>query len=377
LTPEAIRFSATAATLLAKLVASDGAPSDQFGTQVAITRSLLLVGSGHPVDSKGSLYVFEKNSNGQYSEAGELVASSACVRAFGRAVAATDAGSVVGGDTCAMYVFEKNSAGQYQEVSKLLAGSGASWGGVAATGSGWVAGFNGSSVYVFEKNSTGQYEQVNKLVASDGAAGDLFGSTVAATDNNMVVIGAIGDDDKGNRSGSVYVFEKNSTGQFEQVSKLVASDGAAYDNFGSAVAAADGLVVVGATYTDETRLHSGSVYVFEKNSTGQYEQVSKLVSSDGAAAKNLFGRDLAVTGGVIIAGAWFDDTKGSSTGAVYFFDKNSTGHYRKVRKLVPSGVDAGDGFGVAVAAADGTVVVGAFGDDRSGGQNHGAVYVFE
>ena len=54
--------------------------------------------------------------------------------------------------------------------------------------------------YVFEKNSAGQYEQASKLVASDGAAGDWFGYAVAASDG-MVVVAATGDDDKGSRSG--------------------------------------------------------------------------------------------------------------------------------------------------------------------------------
>jgi hypothetical protein len=98
-------------------------------------------------------------------------------------------------------------------------------------------------------NSTTASSQI-KLVASDGAAGDFFGIAVAATDS-MVVVGAHQDDDKGSNSGSVYVFEKNSTGQYDQVSKLVASDGAAGDFFGFAVAATDGIVVVGARADDD------------------------------------------------------------------------------------------------------------------------------
>jgi sucrose-6-phosphate hydrolase SacC (GH32 family) len=104
-------------------------------------------------------------------------------------------------------------------------------------------GIDSGSVYVFEKNSTGWYEQVSKLVASDGAAIDRFGRAVAATDG-MMVVGAHADDDNGAiNSGSVYVFDKNSTGQYQQVGKLVASDGAADDNFGWAVAATDGIVL--------------------------------------------------------------------------------------------------------------------------------------
>jgi hypothetical protein len=68
----------------------------------------------------------------------------------------------------------------------------------------------------------------------DGARGDNFGGAVgAATDGmlmaSMLMAGAPLDDDDGIASGSVYVFEKSSSGQYEQASKrLVASDRSTY-----------------------------------------------------------------------------------------------------------------------------------------------------
>jgi hypothetical protein len=64
----------------------------------------------------------------------------------------------------------------------------------------------------------------------------------------MVVVGAYGDGDKGSNSGSAYVFEKSSPGQYKQMSRLAASDGAANDRFGYAVATTDSMVVVGAYF---------------------------------------------------------------------------------------------------------------------------------
>ena len=43
------------------------------------------------------------------------------------------------------------------------------------------------------------------------------------------VIGAYNDDDKGLGSGSAYVFSETSPGNWAQVAKLLASDGAAGD----------------------------------------------------------------------------------------------------------------------------------------------------
>jgi hypothetical protein len=286
--------------------------------------------------NSGSVYVFEKNITGQYEQVSKLVASDGAADDwFGRAVAATDGVVVVG----APIDDDKGS------------GSG--------------------SVYVFEKNSTGQYEQVSKLLASDGTAVDFFGYAVAATDD-MMVVGAYLDDDKGLSSGSVYVFQKNSTGLYEQVSKLVASDGAAIDIFGYAVAATDDMVVVGAYQDDDKGNESGSVYVFEKISTGQYQQVSKLLASDGVA-DDFFGRAVAATDSMVVVGAYQDDDKGSNSGSVYVFEKNITGQYEQVSKLVASDGAADDWFGRAVAATDGMVVVGAFRDEIGSG----SVYVFE
>ena len=47
-----------------------------------------------------------------------------------------------------------------------------------------------------------------KLLASDGAEGDRFGGSVSI-DGDYVIVGAPGDDDNGDGSGSAYVFKNN------------------------------------------------------------------------------------------------------------------------------------------------------------------------
>eukprot|EP00045_Choanoeca_perplexa_P003528 m.31723 g.31723 ORF g.31723 m.31723 type:complete len:201 (+) comp12095_c0_seq2:166-768(+) len=76
----------------------------------------------------------------------------------------------------------------------------------------------------------------SKLVAADGEPSEYFGRTVAAT-ANTIVVGAYFDN---NKAGSAYVFEKNSSGAYTQVAKLVADDGTADDFFGLAVAVTEG-----------------------------------------------------------------------------------------------------------------------------------------
>ena len=73
-----------------------------------------------------------------------------------------------------------------------------------------------------------------KLLASDGATYDYFGVSVAVS-GAVAVVGAYQDDDAGTASGSAYVFEQQQDGSWLEVEKLVASDAAAGDKFGSVV----------------------------------------------------------------------------------------------------------------------------------------------
>ncbi|CAK0870733.1 unnamed protein product [Prorocentrum cordatum] len=161
------------------------------------------------------------------------------------------------------------------------------------------------SAYVFD-GTTG--ERLLKLVASDGAASDHFGISVAvSSDGARVVVGAKGDDDQGNNAGSAYVLD-GTTG--ERLLKLLANDGAAGDEFGYSVAvSSDGArVVVGAAGDEDQGDRSGSAYVFD-GTTG--ERLLKLLASDGAAGDE-FGISVSVSsdGARVVVGAAGDDDQG-------------------------------------------------------------------
>jgi hypothetical protein len=99
------------------------------------------------------------------------------------------------------------------------------------------------AAYLFRTTDGGiTYDQVAKLTAADGAADDWFGYSVAI-DGGTVVVGAYGT----GTGGAVYVFRTSDGGAtYDEVAKLTAGDGAAYDDFGYSVAIAGDTVVVGA-----------------------------------------------------------------------------------------------------------------------------------
>ena len=79
---------------------------------------------------------------------------------------------------------------------------------------------------------------------------------------DTVVVGARGDDTD---QGAAYVFTKPSNGwtTTSTAAKLTASDGAAYDRFGTSIAIDGDTVVVGADADDDKGLSSGSAYVYQ------------------------------------------------------------------------------------------------------------------
>ncbi|KAK7239109.1 hypothetical protein SO694_0002717 [Aureococcus anophagefferens] len=98
----------------------------------------------------------------------------------------------------------------------------------------------------------------------------------------------------GNFDAAVISYDKAASGQ--QLAKFVASDAAADDYFGYSVAISGDLVVVGAYRDDDAGSKTGSAYVFRTtNDGGSWTQTAKLVASD-AAKDNYFGKSVAISG---------------------------------------------------------------------------------
>ena len=239
-------------------------------------------------------------------------------------------------------------------------------------------GDSSGSAYVYDLSSgNGTLSDVLaseiKLTASDGAAGDKFGCSVAIS-GDKVFVGADGDDDKGYDSGSAYVYDlANSNAE----TKLAASDGASADFFGNSVAISGDKVVVGAYGDDDNESASGSAYVYDlANSNAE----TKLTVSDGAA-NDFYGYSVAISGDKVVVSAYGDNDEGYDLGSVYVYDlSNGNGTLSDVLaskiKLTASDGSAYDYFGVSVAISGDKVFVGAYGDDDNGG-NSGSAYVYD
>ncbi|MFI5307859.1 MAG: FG-GAP repeat protein [Polyangiales bacterium] len=245
---------------------------------------------------------------------------------------------------------------------------------VAVSGDTAVIGAEGDSskhgaAYVYLRNGQSWTLQ-QKLVAADGANGDEFGHAVAI-DGNTVVVGAYGDDDNADLSGSAYVFVRSGT-TWTQQQKLLATGGFAGDEFGASVAISGDTALIGAFLRDDNGTSSGAAYVLTR-SGATFTQQQKLLASDGVA-NDEFGASVALQGDTALIGAFGSSDHGTSSGAAYVFAR-SAGVFAQAQKLVPADGASHEFFGNAVALYGNTAVIGAFQDD-DGANNAGSAYVF-
>lgn len=304
---------------------SDEAPVDFFGVPIAISGCTLVVARG------GSAQIFARTGESWIDQQTLTASDATAIDGFGAAVAISGNTIVVGASG------KDNRRG---------------------------------AVYVFVERG-GIWTEAQKLTASDRTANDLFGNSVAF-DGATLVVGAMGDD--GNR-GAAHIFAFRD-GTWVQQQKLTASDRSVpafpFDTFGESVAVAGDTIVVGAPRNGMgAATPPGSAYIFGR-SGGAWTERQKLTASDDGST-NRFGHRLALSGETLAVAAPGDDR---DRGAVYVFVRNDAGVWIGQPKVTASDGLTGDTFGSAVALGDGTLLVGAAGDDVGANNDQGAAYAF-
>ena len=194
--------------------------------------------------------------------------------------------------------------------------------------------------------------QLGKFVPADPDIHAHFGNDVS-TDGQRAVFGSFLDDDKGQYSGSAYVFEHALAG-WVQSAKLTASDGAPSDNFGQSVSVHGDIVAVGAPNDQDFGFVSGAVYVFELVGPNWVETAKLTSPAQGGA--DAMGFDVAVSNGIVFAGA--PGAGAQSQGQVYAYEKIG-GVWTLKATLGHSGATVADRFGISVDVDGDLVAIGA------------------
>lgn len=279
----------------APLIAGGGAPLDYLGFSVSLSDDRLVAGAWGDDDPAlgligadiGSAYVFERQSNGTWIEVAKLTdANGAQEDRFGESVS-TD------GDFIVVGAFHDDLSPQQQ---------------------------NAGSATVFQRNGA-TWTAAQKLTASNASGGDIFGGKVTVS-GDVIVVGAQNVDDPsiGSQVGAAYVFERSGCA-WNEVVKLTASDGQAGDHFNH-VELSNDLLAVGTPSEDDLGDNAGSAYVFQRKGKGCWEQIAKLLASDGVAKDDL-GGTVFVSENHVFVGSSADDDNGVQSGSAYVFDMSA------------------------------------------------------
>ena len=276
-------FDATDGTQLAKLTPNDPEPGDEFGNSIAIDNGIVAVGAWRADEygvGSGAAYLFDASTGNQLDKL--LPDTGNNYQTFGVSIAMDNGLVAIGARTyfvlgqgytfAKAYLFDVSTGNQINvfqpDIPNYNGDQGGNFAdcldienGLLAVGAPYrsvVWDFSGAA-YIFDV-STG--DQLHFITPSDLWDQDRFGTSISI-DNGVVAIGAQWDDDNGFDSGSAYIFDAI-TGV--EVSKLLASDGAEFDLFGTSVAINGDVTVVGAKgYTGD---HSGSAYVYSGITVG-------------------------------------------------------------------------------------------------------------
>jgi len=376
---------------VAKLLAADGAGGDQLGNSVSVLGDVAVIGAYEDNDNgmnSGSAYIYRFDGTSWTQEAKLLPADGVVNDRFGISVSISGNVAIIGAHngfhngarSGSAYVFRYDGTNWTEEV-KLLAADRAPIDrfGISVSVSGDIAmigayldddkGNMSGSVYVYRYDGTNWAEEA-KLLPADGAAGDQFGFSVSISDD-VAVIGAYGDSDNGVDSGSAYIYRYDGASWAEEA-KLLAADGATVDYFGTSVSISDDVAVIGARLDDDNGLNSGSAYIFRYDGANWTEE-AKLLATDGAAT-DLFGYSVSVSGDTAVIGSRRDDDNGTDSGSAYIYRYDGT-NWEEQAKQSPADGAANDQFGSSVSVSGDTALIGAR-QDNDNGNNSGSAYIF-
>jgi hypothetical protein len=428
--------------------ASDTAAGDWFGWSVAVSGDTMVVGlPGNPLYS--AVYIFTRSGSNWSQQARLQVFTSGENPSFGYSVAISRETLIVGAPTessqatgvngdatnnlatesGAAYVFVRDGTNWTQQAylkpSNTDSGDRFGWS-VSVSGDTVVVGslneqsnatgVNGNAnddslsasgaAYVFVRNGTNWTQQAY-LKASNSDDWDSFGGAVAVS-GDIIVVGARYEssnatgvnghqgnnfDGTGGHAGAAYIFARDGT-NWSQQAYLKASNTAAGDQFGGAVAVSGETVVVGAHQEDSCALgvngldsrecyQRGAAYVFTRAGTN-WTQQAYLKANNPYAIE--FGTSVAISGHVIVCGAPSEPINGSDSGAAHMFFRQGT-NWSYGALLSPPNVGGSDFFGRSVAVSGDCIAGGARGEDSDAtgingngdnfnAPNSGAAYIF-
>lgn len=357
---------------------------EEFGTAVALSDGVAIVGAINDAPGPGAAYIFAVDGAGATQRAKLMPSDSRVFDAFGRAVGIDGNYAVIGAPYAGAqgrgqaYIFAWDGT-SWSQQALLTASDGApsrQFGcAVAIHGNAAIVGSNGGG-YVFRRTGTTWTEEAKLTESTLPPGGSSLGQAVSLYEDRAV----LGDRWGGNTQspGVAYVFRTDGTA-WSIEARLVPSDSLASDHFGAAVAIDGDYLVVGAPgATSGGRAEVGAAYVFER--VGATWQERRRLEPSDTHAVNSFGEAVALRDDYLVVGDPSQHKPVAGTGAAYVYRRNGTNWTLLPPRIVPS--DAGTDFydmfawfGKTVAVSRSGVLVGAPGNTDTA-REQGAAYFY-
>ena len=387
--------SAAATTETAVVVSDDLALADDFGWDVAIQGTTLVVGAPFAdiegVSGQGAVYVFEF-VGGLWTQVQKLTASDGGeFDQFGCSVAISGDRMVIGAEEApigtnssqgAAYIFER-TAGVWSEVHKLAEPTSilnlAEYGYSVDVDGDWIvvggpkagsAQHGRAYVYRRDEGGPGAWGLVQELEDDIYDTNAGFGYCVDL-DGDLLVVGAdLLDRVQGTyeNEGGAYVFHRDGANTYSQVGKLFRTGALDNERAGHVVILDGQTVVMGGYATDGTAgLAQGAAWVFENptQAADGWVQVATLEASD-AQSVAYFGQSAAIFGRNVWIGAEGHDL---GAGKVYRFGEDTGGaaNWGEAEQYTYSSPASNDLMGYSIAVDADHLAIGAFTLGGTGG----------
>ena len=240
-----------------------------------------------------------------------------------------------------------------------------------------AGGLSSGKAYIFNTITGALVHTLDNPNAYDTSAGDYFGSSVAI-DGNYVIVGADAEDDAGGTSsGKAYIFHTANGTLAHTLDNPNAYSTTAGDGFGISVGISGNYAIVGAYNEDDAGgTSSGKAYIFH-TANGTLAHTLDNPNAYDTSADDLFGYSVAISGDRAIVGAFReDDAGGTNSGKAYIFDVSTGALVYTLDNPNAYSTSTSDIFGSSVGISGNYAIVGAYGEDDSGGNTSGKAYIF-
>ena len=225
--------------------------------------------------------------------------------------------------------------------------------------------YNSGHVRIYKKNTNGFWTKIGSDIEGE-AEEDLFGWSVSlSSDGSIVAIGAPHHYGNGYHSGHVHLYQNNND-IWTQIGTDIEAE-TPNDKFGTSVSlSSDGsIVAIGAPHNDENGNDSGHVRIFQ-NINEIWTQIGADIDGETAGDLSGWSVDLSSNGLIVAIGAIENDGNGNKSGHVRIY-QNINGNWTQ-RGTDIDGESENDesGYSVSLSSNGSIVAIGAPLNDGNG-----------